>query len=255
MSPSTRTSRPHGLRGTKATLLHRVCVGLMAGAWIGPAAATITFSPGTAFIQTDLSVGAPGGVSGTWTPLNLGLGTNVVEVNTSGTDVGGVKTTALDFVYNGVAADVGKTITMRWIVARPFNNNATTQIDHVDSLDGSVAYTGFTLQDITLRTITTQTDTDLKALHLGPLASGSNFSSSITNSSPSFVQGVGNDRVIQYFTVTYQQIAATGTFELILPNSASSAISAVPESSSAAMLCLGTLLMGAVVRRARARPV
>lgn len=221
-------------------------------AYVMPAGATITFAPGTAFIQTNLTVSAPGGANGTWTPPALLLGTNVVEVNSSGTDVGGVKTTALDFAYTANAADVGKTFTVRWTVARPFSNDAVTTVDHVNSLDGVITYTGFNLLDISLRTITTQTDTDLHTLHLGPLPSGTPFAATITNSSPSFVQGIGNDRVIQFFSMQFAQTAGNGQLELNLPNSASSAISAVPEPTVSVMLFAGLVLGGfAVLRRWR----
>ena len=217
-----------------------------------PAGATITFMPGTAFIQTNLAVSALGGVNGTWTPPALTLGTNVVEVSPSGTDVGGIKTTALDFVYVASAFDIGKTFTVRWIVERPFSNNAPTVIDHVNSLDGSITYSGFSLIDISLRTITTQTDVDLNALHLGPLASGTPFSATLTNSSPSFVQGVGTDRVIQTFSMQFQQIAGSGTLELVLPSSASSSIAAVPEPASGVMLGSGLAMAGLARFRRRA---
>lgn len=209
-----------------------------------PASATITFAPGTAFIQANLTVSATGGVNGTWTPPALILGTNVVEVNASGTDVGGIKTTSLDFTYAANAADIGKTFAVQWTVARPFSNSASTIIDHVNSLDGSISYSGFNLLDISLRTITTQTDTDLNALHLGPLPSGTPFAATTTNSSLSFRQSAGIDRVIQTFSMQFQQIAGSGTLELLLPNSASSSISAVPEPSSWVMLASGIALAG-----------
>ena len=154
-----------------------------------------------------------------------------------------------------MAADIGKTFTVTWIVARPFSAPVPTAITHVNHLDGSVIYTsGFTLQDISLRTITTATDTDLMALHLGGLASGTSFDQSLINAG--YVQPAGNDRVLQYFSLRFQQTTATTErLELLLPGSASSTIAAVPEPARWASMAIGLVMLGAAAAvKSRVKP-
>lgn len=228
----------------KSTLSHRLAVSLMLLALAGSARAQIIFVPGTAFVQSDIQIHATAGVGGVLTPPALLLPTQLIEVD-NGPAIGGVKVSNMDIVYQGVAADVGKTFTVTWIVARPFTAAAPTAITHVNHLDGKVTYTaGFTLQDISLRTITTATDTDLMALHLGGLASGTTFDQSLANAG--YLQPAGNDRMLQYFSLRFQQNAVTAdTLELLLPGSASSTVAAVPEPATWVSLVMGLIVLGA----------
>jgi len=206
--------------------------------------AQINFT-GSAHIQSPLTIFAPGGVNGVLTPPGL-LATNLVDIN-SAPDIGGLKVTALDLIYTASALDVGKTFTVSWAVARQFNALSNTTINHVNQLDGSISYTGFNLFDISLRTITTGTDTDLTALHLGPLTSGTTFNASLTN--PGYLQLPGPDRVIQFFSMQFQQTAVGGSVELILPSSAGSFIASVPEPETSALMLAGICSLGWLGRR------
>lgn len=236
-------------RSIKSMRWHQLAVSAMLMAVAAGAQAQIMFIPGTAFVQADIAISATGGVGGVLTPAALVLPTQLIEVD-DGPAIGGVKVSNMDLVYNGVAADFNKTFTVTWIVARPFTSLAPTAITHVNRLDGSVTYTaGFTLQDISLRTITTATDTDLTTLHLGGLASGTSFNQSLINAG--YVQPAGNDRVLQYFSLRFLQNAATAnTIELLLPGSASSTVAAVPEPASWVSLAVGlmALTFSAVLR-------
>lgn len=165
----------------------------------------------------------------------------------------GLKVSLYSVTYTANPIDNGTDVGLFWIAQRGLTSVGVTPVAHINHLDGSVSYSsGFQLVDATLRTITTQTDTDLQRLHLGPLPSGSAFDATLNTGT--YQQLPGNDRLLSTFSLVFHQTltaTASDTFTFNLPSSLVSSVTAVPAPSAFGLLVSGLGVLGWAGRRAR----
>jgi hypothetical protein len=154
----------------------------------------------------------------------------------------GFKVTGIDLSYTTPGGELGKSVDVSWVGTEALSTGPPgSPINFTDHLDGSLTYDGgFALTDVTLRTITADTDYDLTTLHLGAFPSGVPFDASIT--SPWHTQPAGPDQLIQFFQMDFVILTnSVDKITLHLPDSVASSLS-TPEPSSIWLLVAGISL-------------
>jgi hypothetical protein len=157
----------------------------------------------------------------------------------------GFKVTGVDLVYNTLGGELGKIVDFTWSGRESLTvGPKPASITFTDHLDGSATYnsSSFSLNDVSLRTITASTDFDLTTLHTGPIAAGGSFNLSL--SSGPFTLSPGNDVMLQFFDWNFTiNTNSPDTITLHLPDSVQSSISPIPEPSSIVLFLSSFLIL------------
>jgi hypothetical protein len=157
----------------------------------------------------------------------------------------GFKVTGIDLSYTTPGGELGKSVYVSWVRREALSTGPLPgSILFTDHLDGSLSYStgSFALGDVTLRTITTDTDYDLTTLHLGPFPSDVPFDATLT--SGPFTQPVGPDQLLQFFQMDFTITTnSSDTITIHLPDSVASSVTAVPEPSSILIVAGNSLVL------------
>jgi len=180
-----------------------------------------------------------------------GGGPTIVDVVTTPT---GFRVTNYTLTYDANSAQDGASgLTVGWIVREPINAAVPVPIFHLSHLDGTLSESGgIAVTDIEERTITTGTDEDLNFLDInggGGLLAQGDFSGDLTTGP--YPQFAGNDELLQFFVVKFDQGTTTGSdgFSIALSSSAESDLAVVNEPAPMAILAIAVAGLALTRRR------